>query len=114
VEQFKTLSKVISRGELARIQQGILAAVVRSAHLRPQISYTEAMISHDEFKRRVKWCIDKALEWKAKHNWVADRICDELKTAVVNWLDGNEQPDSTHNIWVDPDEVEAAKKAGLI
>lgn len=97
------IAHLISTHELARIQDAVHYAVMRSAELRQQKIYTEGKISHSEYDRRARYCIDLALRWRKERRFALEQIGDQLKTALVQWIDGGEY-EPRDGMWADPDQ----------
>jgi hypothetical protein len=93
----------ISTGDLAQLERIVQLVVTRSGELRPQRLYTEGAISEDEYKRRAKFCVDTALRWRKDRKFAFEQISDELKTALIRWIDGEEY-EPRGGMWADPDE----------
>jgi hypothetical protein len=104
------ISHLISTTELAYIENAVHAAVMRSAELRQQRIYTEGQISLSEYDRRAKYCINLALRWRKERRFALEQIGDALKTALVQWIDGDEY-EPRDGMWVDPDENKATGEA---
>ncbi|KKN87439.1 hypothetical protein LCGC14_0258940 [marine sediment metagenome] len=97
------LSHLISTMDLARIEDAVHKAVMRSAELRGQKMYTEGKISHSEYDRRAKYCIELALRWRKERRFALEQIGDALKTALISWIDGDEY-EPRDGMWADPDQ----------
>lgn len=97
------ISHLISTMDLARIEDAVHQAVMRSAELRQQKMYTEGKISHSEYDRRAKYCIDLAVRWRKERKFALEQIGDALKTSLIRWIDGEEY-EPHDGMWADPDQ----------
>lgn len=104
------ISHLISTMELARIEDAVHRAVMRSAELRPQKVYTEGRVSLSEYDRRAKYCIDLAVRWRKERRFALEQIGDALKTALIQWIDGDEY-EPQDGMWADPDDNNTAGEA---
>lgn len=100
MEEYGKLLTLISEREIREMLIGIEDAVRRSAIMRPQPIFTEASrITREEWLRRAKWCIKQTLELKKEKHWPVERICDWLRSGLIDWLDEKDQVVSPHAMW---------------
>ncbi|MCP4573229.1 MAG: hypothetical protein GY838_12820 [bacterium] len=104
------ISHLISTGEIACIENAVHRAVMRSAELRKQKIYTEGKISLSEYDRRAKYCVNLALRWRKERRFALEQIGDALKTALIQWIDGDEY-EPRDGMWADPDDNQTAGEA---
>lgn len=97
-DKFNRLFQLISSPrEAVQLINSIVKAVARSTKLRPMA--TRSMMTHDEEKRRVEWCVDWTLEMIRDKGWAIERASDKVEQALLDKLDSKIVTPSELGMW---------------
>lgn len=77
------LSLLFTFEQMQTIAGGIQRAIIRSAHAHPQRGN---VLTGAETTRRIRWCVELALELRKGHRWPSERIADEMPGALDCYL----------------------------